>query len=107
MTLIIILSLLFLISCEPKHDLTVKEKMTQAHITHFNSLILEEQILMERCLENRSSQHINYSYCVERMIEMRRTSIAQKQNNGSSILNTAVGTAVGIGASKLIFGKGK
>lgn len=99
--------LLTVISCAREvHEFTATEK------EYLKSLTIEERAYMEACMTRR--YEYDTAYCMGMMkmaLAPRPKVITQNVSSGesttSTIVKTAVGTAIGYGAVKLLTGKRK
>lgn len=73
---------------------------------HLGSLLLDQRIIMNDCLG--LYPHMSYAMCLNQnlanYIEKTKGNRPIVQSGGASILKTAAGVAVGMGAAKLLFG---
>ncbi len=80
---------------------------TAEELTYLDSLTLEKRVYMKGCMERYRSYMLNN--CIQDFYyDTRQVSgfgNQKDQNQGQSVGKTAVGTALGYGAAKLILGR--
>ena len=96
-----ILILIFLVGCSKK-EFKQKEELTLLQQELKKTFTLEEQVLFEECM---NSPDYRTEYCIDNRISERRSRCVRTSTSGNSVIETAAGTAIGIGAAKLILGK--
>lgn len=99
----IFIGLLFLTACKPDDPIAARP-LTDLQKQYIESMTLAEKVYIENCLQPTSRYQYEFSYCQRHMIEDLNVTMRPK-DNGHPIVNTAVGTALGYGAAKLILGK--
>lgn len=78
---------------------------TENEREHYKGLDLESKVKMDDCLAWRYGDNMrSYASCIE-ITSPRYRSRGKSRDSGSSIIDTAVGTAIGVGAAKMILGK--
>lgn len=95
------LLLILFVSCGemPKSEYEIKEEKTQKmNNEYLSTLNGEEKIFIQSCL---SSYNPLYR-CIEKYKSLGKPKIAVHKSEGTSIVKTAVGTAIGVGAVKLL-----
>lgn len=93
---------LILVSCDCKPLKPFKRVLTEDQTYYRSELDLENRIVLDGCLE---SKYNSFAGCISSLPKNRKQVVYTKEGGGNSIMKTAVGTAVGYGAAKLILGK--
>lgn len=79
--------------------------LTEKQVLALHSMNERENAFMEECLnECYKDTCRSFGSCLESVAKKLGCAFPEKENN-HNILDTAVGTAIGHGASKLMFGK--
>ena len=91
---------LILIGCDDKPHEPYVPKYTEAQKQVMDSNV-ELKAFIESCM---STEYTFFTTCLERYYSMKNTTCNQPTESGS-IGKTAVGTAIGVGAAKVLFGK--
>lgn len=94
------LLLILMVSCVERPIATGHTKLTATQKEYLAGSTLEVRAYMDSCLD---SQFRYFDNCLEAYKEMGK--IQSSSGSSNSILKTAAGTAIGIGAAKLILGK--
>lgn len=96
--------LLTLTSCVEREPF--KRVFTETEKEYFKTLPLEQKVYMEGCL---TTEYMTTALCISQMRKMYMPVVVSPsgESTSSSIIKTAVGTAIGYGAVKLITGKRK
>lgn len=97
---------IFILSCSPEVKQEIKPKiLTEKQVLALQSMNVRENAFMEECLNECYRTYCNsFNTCLTLLSDkLGCNSLIDKPNN--NILDTAVGTAIGHGASKLLFGK--
>lgn len=100
------LFLVLLVSCERRPEVKKERVFTSLQSEYLASLPLDKKIYMEGCLA-KNPEIYDFNYCMDKLNNsFGLTKPTQIQTSGeNSVLGTAAGTAVGIGAAKLLFGR--
>ena len=83
---------------EVKPKVKGKDQLTEIQVNFLKSASLEFQAYMDTCLEGNYEEM--YTYCYKNFLKINNGC-----SKGSSVLKAAAGTAIGIGAAKMILGK--
>jgi len=98
---VIFVLILTIVGCE---DAPKPRVLSSIQVQYMESLPIEQKVFMEDCL---SSEYRNFHGCQTTMYESLglKPPAPRSPKAGNGVLETAVGTAAGIGAAKIIFGK--
>lgn len=79
--------------------------LTDNQKKYFETMSLAERSYMDSCLIVHGSYQLEFHDCQRKMAEdLGAVAKPVQQSSGTSITKTAVGTAIGYGAAKLILG---
>lgn len=110
--IILFLILGICISCTEKKA-PVKKELTDNEKVLYSQMSLEYKVYMDNCLNGQyggDRDYYDFTRCLILVKEEFKNCYIEPNKNessGTSIIKTAVGTAVGIGAAKMIFGSRK
>lgn len=90
---------LILIGCDDKPHEPYVPKYTEAQ-----KQVMDSNVELKAYIESCISEYTTFDYCLRRYYAMKQSSCNNSTNSGS-IGKTAVGTAIGVGAAKVLFGK--
>ncbi len=91
---------LFMLSACKEGVVEAPRVYSDIQLKAIQTLPVIEQAYMDDCFL-KTGVYSSFQYCLDKM----RNSLCPQPQSGSSVGSTAVGTAVGIGAAKLLFGK--